>query len=180
MRKTRLAAAGAAAAIALGGTVAAASTTGEQTVTITVEAAPLTLSLNASPDVTFTPNVGATDLELEDTTTQLTYHNPTGSDTATAKVTVARSGQGLLDPSLEGSGRNLTLTVQVKEETVQGTPELKRTWSDDQVTTQDLITEIGRNGSAQTDAEVTVGLAGDAGNAEATVTSTLTYTIVAE
>ena len=182
MRKTRLAAAGAAAAIALGGTVAAADDdTDTQTVTINVTAAPLTLSLNASPDVTFTPNVGAINLALEDKTTQLTYHNPTGSGTASAKVTVERSGNFLDDGCvMGGSGRCLTLTVEVTEESVQGTKAGKLAWERAQDATRDLITGIEPSESEQAGAEVTVGLEGTAGNAEVTGDETLTYAIVAE
>jgi hypothetical protein len=181
MRKTRLAAAGAAAAIALGGTVAAADNhTDTQTVTITVTAAPLTLSLTAGQAVTFSPAVNATAISLSNTTGQLTFHNPAGSDSEFAKVTVARDDTDLSDTE---SSRALTLAVDADDSGFDegGGLAVAATWSGATATEQDLITGILRSNDATTGVTLELTLTGDAGSSLISGTAlqtTLTYTIV--
>ena len=181
MRKTRLAAAGAAAAIALSGTVAAADDdTDTQTVTITVTAAPLTLSLTEGNAVGFELSVNDESVNVSDTSGRLTYQNPTGSDTETARVTVTRD---TTDLGLTGSGRDLTLAVTTDFGDVAnsvGTGTTDASFDGTVGTEQDLITGIDRDGAETTGVELVLTLTGDAGDAEISGTglqTTLTYTI---
>ena len=180
MRRTRLAAAGAAAAIALSGTVAAASTTGEQTVTITVTAAPLTLSLTEGGAVGFELSVNDESVNVLDTSGRLTYQNPTGSDTETARVTVTRDATDLSDT---GSERALTLAVTTNFDDATnsvGTGTTDASFDGTAGTEQDLITAIARDGAETTGVELMLNLTGNAGDTEisgTTLQTTLTYTI---
>lgn len=85
MKRTTIAAAGAA-ILLVGGGIASASTSSDQTVTITVEAAPL--SVTVTGDVTFTVTAGEEAVEKFDSSSSISFANPTAAD---AKITVASS-----------------------------------------------------------------------------------------
>ena len=134
MKKTTIAAAGAA-MLLVGSGVAAASTSSDQTVTITVQAAPL--SVTVTGNVTFTVTAGQQGVDLFDGSSSISFSNPTASE---AEITVASSvnnvspllisvnipssgdGEGYTRASSEGAlwdvnsttqSRNLVSTVDV-------------------------------------------------------------------
>lgn len=180
MRRTRLTAAGVAAALALGGTLAGASTVDDQTVTIAVTTAPLTLSLGDDQidfNVPQNTDLGAGEQTEEST---ITFHNPPGSDTETAKVTVTvgETANSLNDVNSTPQ-RQLTLKVAVGSATgfTGGDASWVAGGGAGAGFAQDLVTAIGR-GDERADVALTWSLEGQTGNLASQFTvGTFTFTI---
>ena len=182
MRKTRLAAAGAAAAIALSGTVAAASTTGEQTVTITVEALARTVTTGGDATLTITAGAAGNTAEVGGSPT-IAYTN--GAD-GTAKITAALtavdgSGTGMPTAWENGLG-DLELSVSLaaaaedRDETSAEGPAISEAGGILTSNVGDLLTGIPTNVDRSATA-VAYELGGTAPSAAGSTELTITFTI---
>lgn len=162
MRTTRLTAAGVAAVLALGGTVAAASTTAEQTVTI--EVASTALSISVSGNVTFSVEPGST-ANGTDTSSEITFENPSSSAT-NAKIELGRSG---------GDLGGMTLTGNLFED---GDPfGQQRSWTGTNQATLVVSPVAGFAPGTQKTVGVLWDLAGTAPTSPGSIVSTFTFTI---
>lgn len=113
MRTTRLAAAGVAALVALSGTFAAADTTGEQTVTIEVTAAPRTITTAGSIAISVPiATEGGVDLDPATVTTDgsptIAYTNPAGNGAARISAELVQiDGNAIAGTAVDSNGWNL-------------------------------------------------------------------------
>ena len=113
MRTTRLAAAGVAALVALSGTFAAADTTGEQTVTIAVTAAPRTITTAGSVAISMPiATEGGVELDPATVTTEgsptIAYTNPAGNGAARISAALLQiDGDAITSPTPNVNGWDL-------------------------------------------------------------------------
>ena len=148
MRRTRLTAAGAAAVIALGGTIAAAeestADTAAQTLTITVEAAARSITVG-DPAGTLSVAVGANADAL--TTSTLAYNaGEAAGAKITAEVTDVTPGTGAAGADWEDALGELTLGVEASEmDGDAGTAASALLFSKTNVAVGDLVTGIAAN-----------------------------------
>ena len=179
MRRTRLTAAGAAAVIALGGTIAAAEdTTADQTVTIEVTAAPRSITVSA-PEGDLSVTAGE---EGTDTTTSTLAYNA-GPDDA-AKITAEVKGvepDADESPSLTNNWaaalNELTLGVAASDMTGdEGTAATPGAFAKDSVDARDLVTGIEAN-EVVTGKTITYTLGGNAPSTAVTAFVEITFTI---
>jgi hypothetical protein len=177
MRRARIAAFAGSAALTIGVGMAAASDPATQTVSISVTAAPLTVSVDG--DVTFLVQASGDAMAPayeEDTT--ITFSNPAGSGVPTAKVTVRRAAgsDGLSDAT---SGRALRLQLNIQDpggQFIDATEQSPPTWSEDSAAEFDLATGISSGTSVPARALIWT-LDGTTGTVGTSVESTFTFTI---
>jgi hypothetical protein len=163
MRRTTIAAAGAVAALTIGSGIAAASTPQEQTVTITVQAAPL--SVTVTGDVTFTVTAGQQGVDLFDGSSSISFANPTANE---AEITVASSVNNV-------SPFDISVTVNSGDGYSRVTGgalwmPTSNTLSRDLVTTVDVGTDV-------TNVPLQWALSGNAPSEVGDISATFTYTI---
>ncbi len=164
MRRTRLAAAAGVVALTLGATAAAAEgTTAAQDVTITVEAAPRTLSISGGAIVlTVAANTNGVDVEG---LSSLSYANPAGNDSA--KITVARTDNDDLGA--------LDLEVTPSEPSSSAGTAASTSYTGEGTESADIITSIDA-GSTVTNLQIAFELSGDSA-AAGTIETAFTFTI---
>jgi hypothetical protein len=165
MSRTRLAAAAGVAALTLGATAAVADDpTATQEVTITVTAAPRTLTTSGGA-VVLTVVENTTGVDTEGVST-LAYANPTGNDSA--KITVARTGGadlGDLELEVAATGNDND------SDGVAGST----SYTGEATASADLITSIDA-GSTVNNNQITFTLTGDSAEA-GTINTNVTFTI---
>ena len=184
MRRTRLAAAGAAAVIALGGTVAAASTTGEQTVTITVEALARTVTTDGDATLTITAGAAGNTAEVSGSPTIAYTNGADGAAKITAKLdAINGSSPAMASAWTDGLGDDLELSISLaaaaedRDETSAAGDAIKEEFSGMLIVeTGNLLTDIPTNVDRSATA-VAYTLAGTAPTTAASTELTITFTI---
>ena len=179
MRRTRLTAAGAAAVIALGGTIAAAEdpTKADQTVTIEVTAAPRSITVG-EPVGNLSVTAGATGVE-ETTTSSLAYNAGPDAAKITAEVKEVKDvGEDVSDWAAELGALTLALTTDLGESD-QGDAQTPDAFADGDEVARDLVTGIAAN-EVVTGKEITYALGGDAPTTARSAFVEITFTITDE
>ena len=182
MRRTRLTAAGAAAVIALGGTIAAAEdpTKADQTVTITVTAAARSITVG---DPGGDLSVAAGDEAVSETTTSTLAYNA-GDEVGGAKITAevkAVSPAASENPSLTNNWAErldeLTLGVAASGmANDEGTAATPGAFDKDSVAARDLVTGIAENEVVK-DKLITYTLGGNAPSTAVNASVEITFAI---
>jgi hypothetical protein len=164
MRRTSIVAVAGVAALALSSGIAAAQSTGTQTVTIDVAAAPMSLTLGGeSPE--FAVVLGATGVDETSSSSTLSFRNP-ASQPAVANITVERSSAAL------GA---LVLGVSLAD-AAGHTPSAPATWTAADQTAKPLATAIAL-GTDASDVVLTWTLTGTAHAVATSIVTEFTYTI---
>ena len=198
MRIARTLAVGTAATLVLGAGLAAAEPSGDpdnsQTITITVEDAPLELEVNGGT-VEFTVTAGETIAEADaidpdvpdgGSPSTITFKNPLGSAVEDAKLSVTRTTP---DSRLAEDGRDLTLRVSLDDEHVESAvsgasmEDLSdkievASWNGTETDTQELITGGLARGTAAHELTLTWKLHGDPGTTPTGTLNAGTFTFV--